>query len=238
MERFVTTKKKSQAATLTFAMETPRYTFTQWPSPPTKRPLAAKRGPRVHWGRYDNRTGRSCGMTRWKVNNTAGGASSVGILWTIQLGVLRVWESYEQYSWVESEQYSWGCFECGYPSSVGILWTIQLGVLRVWVSYEQYSWGCFECGNPMNNTAGWKVNNTAGGASSVGILRVWESYEQYSWGCFECGNPMKQRMLATLLIRQQQQQRICLPCCRAPFHRKNVVQGVVPTLFDIHETLE
>ena len=42
----------------------------------------------------------------------------------------------------------------------------------------------------------WKVNNTA---------------------CFECGNPMKQRMLATSLIRQQQQQRICLPYCRAPF---------------------
>ena len=49
---------------------------------------------------------------------------------------------------------------------------------------------------------------------------------------------MKQRMLATSLIRQNQQQRICLPCCRAPFHRINVVQGVVPTVFDIHETLK
>ena len=124
----VTTKKKSQAAILTFAMETPRYTFTQRPSPPTKRPLAAKRGP---------------GRPR-KVRQQED--------WT------QLW-----YDAVESEQ--------------------------------------------------------------------------YSWGCFECGNPMKQRMLATSLIRQQQQQRICLPCCRAPFHRINIVQGVVPTLFDIHEIL-
>ena len=46
-----------------------------------KETTSGKAGPRVDRGRYDNRrTGRSSGMTRRKVNNTAGGASSVGIL--------------------------------------------------------------------------------------------------------------------------------------------------------------
>ena len=41
----MTTKKKSQASIVTFTVETPRYAVVHRPSPPTKRPLAVKRGP-------------------------------------------------------------------------------------------------------------------------------------------------------------------------------------------------
>ena len=56
---------------LTFAVETPRYTFTQRHSPPTKRPLAAKRRPGIPRKVRRQEDWTQLWLTRWRVNNTA-----------------------------------------------------------------------------------------------------------------------------------------------------------------------